>query len=104
MKLTNQDKYQIVDRKMSDSNVGWRKNKNIRNHIFVLNSVMNDVLQNKNKSIDIEILNYKQCLDSMWMEEFVNDLREAGIQVDHLALKNEIYKKISMFQSRDLLN
>ena len=61
MKLSYQDKYQIVDRNMSDSNVGGRKNKNIRNHIFVLNSVMNDVLQNKKNSIDIEILDSIPC-------------------------------------------
>ena len=96
MKLSYQDKYQIVDRNMSDSNVGGRKNKNIRNHIFVLNSVMNDVLQNKKKSIDIEILDYKQCFDSMWMEECVNDLWEAGIQDDHLSLIYEINKNVNV--------
>ena len=54
MKLSYQDKYEVVDRSMSDSNVGGRKNKNIRNHIFVVNSVINEVIQNKKKSIDIE--------------------------------------------------
>ena len=66
MKWSYQDKYQIVDRNMSDSNVGGRKNKNIRNHIFVLNSVMNDVLQNKKNSIDIEILDYNVSIPCGW--------------------------------------
>jgi hypothetical protein len=56
----------VVDRNMSDSNLWGRNNKNIRNHIIVLNSVMNDVIQNKKKCIDAEILDYKQCFDSMW--------------------------------------
>ena len=30
-------KYSIIDQSMSDSNIGARKNKNIRNHIFVVN-------------------------------------------------------------------
>ena len=54
---------------------------------------MNDVLQNKKKAIDIEILDYKQCFDSMWMKECLNDLWEAGILDDHLAQNNEINKK-----------
>ena len=96
MKLSYQEKYPIVDKSMSDSNVGGRKNKNIRNHIFVLNSVINDVIQRKLKSIDVEILDYKQCFDSMWMEECVNDLWEAGIQDDHLALIYEVNKKVDV--------
>ena len=92
MKLSYKDKYSIVDKNMSDSNVGGKKSKNIRNHIFVLNSVINVVIQNMKQSIDIEILDYKQCFDSMWMEECVNDLWEAGIQDDHLALIYEVKK------------
>ena len=34
-------------------------------------------------------LDYRQCFDSMWLEEAINDLWEAGITDDNLAL---IYK------------
>ena len=91
MKLVYQEKYEMVDRQMSDSNVGARREKNIRNHIFVLNGVINDVVQNGKEAVDIEILNYRQCFDSLWIEECMNDLWEAGINDDHLAL---IYKVI----------
>ena len=74
---------------MSDSNIGARKKKNIRNHSFIINGVINEILNNKNKSIDIEIVDYRQCFDSMWLEESINDLYEAGIQDDELPL---IYK------------
>ena len=37
MKMVYNDKYDIVDGNMPDSNVGARKCKNITNHIFVLN-------------------------------------------------------------------
>ena len=47
MKMVYQDKYDVVDKNMSDSNVGARKKKNIRNHLFVINGVINDVLVNK---------------------------------------------------------
>ena len=86
MKMVYQEKFEIVDKKMSDSNVGARKNKNIRNHIFIINGVINDVLNRKKESIDIQILDYRQCFDSLWFEESINDLWEAGIKDDKLAL------------------
>ena len=86
MKLVYNDKYPIVDSNMSDSNVGARKGKNIRNHIFIVNGVINEVIQDKTKAIDIQILDYKQCFDGMWLEDTVNDLYEAGITDDNLAL------------------
>ena len=35
MRLIYRDKYTIIDKNMSDSNIGSRKKKNIRNHIYV---------------------------------------------------------------------
>ena len=57
MKMIYKDKYDTIDKSMSDSNIGARKHKNIRNHIFVVNSVIHDVLSKKSKEpIDIMIL------------------------------------------------
>jgi hypothetical protein len=89
MKMTYNDKYSIVDENMSDSNVGARKGKNIRNHIFILNGVINEAVNQKKHGIDLQILDYKQCFDSLWIEECMNDLWEAGITDDKLGL---IYK------------
>ena len=87
MKLVYKDKYDKVDESMSDSNVGARKKKNIRNHIFVINAVINEALKTK-KNIDIQILDYR-----MWLDECINDLFEAGIDDDFLALIYEANKK-----------
>ena len=38
--------------------------------------------------IDVEIVDYRQCFDSMWLSESLNDLFESGIQDDNLALIN----------------
>ena len=89
MKLIYQDKYDIIDENMSDSNVGARRKKSIRNHLFILNGIINDVVNSKKKCIDILIVDYKQCFDAMWLDECINDLFKAGLQDDHLAL---IYK------------
>ena len=86
LKMVYHDKYETVDKNMSDSNVGARRKKNIRNHLFVLNGIINDVLVKKDESVDIQILDYRQCFDSMWLEESINDLWDAGITDDKLAL------------------
>ena len=89
MKMVYKDTYSLVDGNMSDSNVGARKNKNIRNHIFVLNGIINEAVNSKGMAIEIEVLDYKQCFDSMWLEETINDLWESGIKDNNLSL---IYK------------
>ena len=73
MRLIYNDKFEVIDSNMSDSNVGARKGMNIRNHIFVINGIINSVLQDKSKAVDIQILDYKQCFDSMWLEDTLND-------------------------------
>ena len=43
-KLLYIDKYPEIDRNMSDSNVGGRKNRSIRDNLFVLYAIINDAL------------------------------------------------------------
>ena len=92
MKLLYNDEYPTVDSSMSDSNIGARKEKNIRNHLFIINGVINETIKTKNKAVDIEILDYRQCFDSMWLEEVINDLYEAGIKNNNLAIIYEANK------------
>ena len=97
MRLIYNDKYAIIDSNMSDSNVGARKRKNIRNHIFVINGIIHDVLSSQRKKpIDIQILDYKQCFDSMWLQETINDLYEAGVQDDKLVLLYEANREVNV--------
>ena len=97
MRLIYGDKYDLIDNNMSDSNVGARKKKNIRNHIFVINSIIHDVLSSKGrKEVDIQIMDYKQCFDSMWLKETMNDLYEAGIKDDNLAILYEANKEVKI--------
>ena len=87
MKMIYKEKYNIIDGSMSDSNIGARKQKNIRNHIFVVNSIIHDVLSRKTKCpIDIMVLDYKQMFDSECLFQCMNDLYEAGVNDDIFAL------------------
>ena len=48
---------------------------NVRNHVWVLNGVIQDVLKRREaESIDVQILDIKQCFDALWPEECLSDL------------------------------
>ena len=90
MKMIYGRKYDIIEDSMSDSNIGARKRKNIRNHIFVVNSIIHDVLSKKSKEpVDIMVMDYKQMFDSECLFECMNDLYEAGVTDDDFALVYE---------------
>ena len=87
MKLIYKDINKTIDKSMGDSQMGSRKNMNIRNYIWVLNSIIFYVKSTKNKKpIDILIYDYKQCFDSLWLEECLNDMYEGGFKNDKLNL------------------
>ena len=79
---------------MSDSNIGARKKKNIRNHIFIINSIIYDVLSKKsNEPVDIMVLHYNQMFDSECLFECLNDVYEAGVSDNIFPLLYEANKE-----------
>ena len=54
--------FETIDEHLSDANIGSRKNKNVRNHSFIVNGVILETLRSKNKSTDIEILDLSRRL------------------------------------------
>lgn len=68
--------------------------KSVRNHIFVINSIICDVLSSvKNPPIYISVMDYRQMFDSESLQVCLNALYESGVQDDTLALINEANKK-----------
>ena len=83
MKLIYNDKYEEIDDSMSDSQVGARKRKSIRNHVWIINGVIIDVLNKKTKEpVDLQVFDYKECFDSLWLEECLNDIYDGGLNDD----------------------
>ena len=91
-KLVIQDTYENIDDFMSDSNVGGRKNRNIRDNLFAIYAVINDAVKNK-KDIDIQFYDISKCFDAMWTEETMNDIFDAGLQGDKFALLSLMNRK-----------
>ena len=82
-KLIYNDYYDIIDANMSCSNIGGRKFRNIREHLFVINGIMNDVMNNKEaEEIDIEIYDVAKCFDKLEYFNTANDFYKAGVQDD----------------------
>ena len=97
MRLIYLDKYVQLDKSMSDSQVGARKGKNVRNHIWIVNGIISDVLSSKSKKpVDIQIYDYKQCFDSLWLKECMNDLNSAGMNDDKFALLYNANTKVDI--------
>ena len=97
MKLIYLDEYEVIDSSMSDSQIGARKGKNIRNHIWMVNGVICDVLsKGEKKPINIQIFNYRQCFDSLWLEECLNDFYVGVLKNDKLALLYSVNRNVKV--------
>ena len=97
MRLVYLDCYDTLDASMSDSQVGGRKGRSVRNHIWVLNGIICDILSTKKKNpVDLQVFDYKQCFDSLWIEECINDLYAGGLRDDKLALLYNVNKIVQV--------
>ena len=85
-RLIYNDEYPTIDDNLTDSNVGARKNRNIRDNIFVINAVNNSVIKGKEDPVDIQVFDVEKCFDALWVEECINNIYEAGLDNDKLVL------------------
>ena len=86
MDMMYNDYYKTVDNEMSDSNLGSRRNKNVRNHTWVIHGIMNEALRTKNGEVDLLIQDFRQCFDSLSVDTVINHLYDSGIKDNKLNL------------------
>ena len=72
-KLIYVDKYKHIDRNMSDSNIGARKSRNIKDHLLILHGIINSVVRGNESCIDIQIYDIEKAFDALWLEDCLND-------------------------------
>ena len=90
--LIYQDKYNELDENMSDSNIGARKARNVRDHLFIVNSVLNG----ESDPVDIQIYDVEKCFDALWLEDCMLDMYDTlppGARDDKIALVYEMNKE-----------
>ena len=86
-----------LDKKNLLSQVGGRRGKSVRNHIWILNGLICDVLSKKSRRpVDLHIFDYKQCFNSLWLQECMNDIYQGGIQNDKLALLYDVNTQVNV--------
>ena len=92
--IVTEDK-EVVSRSMGQFQVGNQEKRNIRDHTLIIHAVVNEAHRN-NLDIDILFTDIKQCFDSIWLEEALNDLYNSGIQSRNLNLLYEGNKSTDM--------
>ena len=80
------DEYATIDSNLTDSNVGTRKSRNIRDHLFLVNAILNSVNKGPEEPTDICAHDIEKIFDALWSYECINVLYEAGLRNDKLVL------------------
>ena len=71
-RLIYEDKYPEIDEKMSDSNIGARRGKNVKFHLFMIYGIINNVLNEVKMDIDIQIYDLVKAFDILWLDDCMN--------------------------------
>ena len=104
-RLIYNDEYATIDRNLSDSNVGARRNRNIRDNIFVVNAIQNSIINGEEDPVDMQVVDVEKCFDGLWVEECINDIYDAGLDNDKLNLlylENQNAKSQSKQKTKNL--
>ena len=73
-RLVYNDTYHTIDENITDQNVGARKDRNIRDNIFILGAVVNSVINGNEDPIQIQVGDVNKCFDKLWLQKTINKL------------------------------
>ena len=97
MRLIYNTKYNKIDQKMSDCQMGARKRKGCKNNIFMINGIIHEVLKSKKmKPVVLGIFDYEQMFDSIDLEEALNDIYNTGVDDDTFPLLHQANAEVYM--------
>ena len=88
-RLIFNDEYQTIEKNLTDSNVGGRKGRNIRDNIYVLNAIINSIKKGSEEACDVIVTDVEKCFDALWAQECINTLYEYGLNNDKLVILYE---------------
>ena len=82
---------------MSESNIGARKGKGCRNHIWIINGINHEVNSSKKYAqLVAQSFDYTQMFDSMSLNTTISDLYDYGVKDDLLVLLNKVNKNVTI--------
>ena len=89
--------YSMVNANMSDSNIGARKEKSCRNHIWILNGINHEHHTSQKKAdLRFNFYDYSQMFDSMVLSETLSDMHSVGMVDDSLVLLEALNTNVAM--------
>ena len=53
---------------MTDSNIGARSGRNIKDHLLIIHGIINSVIRGDDDCIDIQIYDIQKAFDALWLE------------------------------------
>ena len=74
--LLYNDLHEEIEKGMSDSNIGGRKGRMAKDHLFIVYGIINDVVHGKAEAIDVSSYDIEKAFDKLWMKECFNDLTD----------------------------
>ena len=92
-KVIYEEVYDDLDENMSDSNVGGRRGRNIRDNLFIIYAIINDVKNGEAKPICMQTLDIYKCFDEMDFDESHNGLYDVGLQ-------NNLFKLVAKLDDK----
>lgn len=97
MKLIYNRNYDNIENNLSEFNVGARKEKSSLINIFVINSIINEVIRDPTKTpITISVLDFSQMFDSLDLTKAANRMFENGFNNEELVLVVNANKQVTM--------
>ena len=97
MNLIYESKYYEIDKRMSDYQMGGRRNKGCKNNLFIINGIIHEVMRSKkNTPLVIQFYDYKQMFDSINLKEAINDVFDAGLDDNNLNILYKANRNINM--------
>ena len=82
---------------MTDSNIGARKKKSCRNHIWIINCINYEHSQSaKLAKLVLQSWDFTQMFDSICLDTAVSDLYDHGADDDLLVLLDELNKNVTI--------
>ena len=94
-KLVHLDDQEQIKESMGQFQVGNQKGRGIRDHTLLVHAVIQDA-HTRNMDIDIQFTDIKQCFDSVWLEDAINDLYDSGVTSRNLNILYEGNKSTDM--------
>ena len=97
MNMIYESNYSYIDKKLSDCQMGGRRQKSCKNDIFIINGIIHDLMTSKKKKpVVLQFYDYCQMFDSINLTEAISDIYDAGFDNDTLGLVYKANSEVSM--------